>query len=340
MNQDFFGLPATTNAHATFFSGVGRGSPPFVAWQKPRGKTMAFILAVGGGGGGGGGMTGATGTARGGGGGGGSGAAARLIMPLAFLPDTIYVQAGGAGAGGAATIAGGAGNRSYVSIAPNTTAANLILISGAANAGGGAAGNAASTAAGGTAETISTTTLSVIGNFGVSTFTAGRAGGNGGTMTGGLTTVASATGGAGLNVPHGTAPTSPVNGDIWTTPTDALVRLGGVTYPLGFRKLILNTQSSTYTLALVDEYSLVYSQNSGAQVINIPTNATTAIGIGAVIPIINDGTASISLTPAGGVTLKLAGSASTGTRTIAANAAATLVKVGTDRWFVSGAGVS
>jgi len=162
----------------------------------------------------------------------------------------------------------------------------------------------------------------------------------GGTMTGGLTTVASATGGAGLNVPHGTAPTSPVNGDIWTTSTDALVRLGGVTYPLGFRKLILNTQSSTYTLALVDEYSLVYSQNSGAQVINIPTNATTAIGIGAVIPIINDGTASISLTPAGGVTLKLAGSASTGTRTIAANAAATLVKVGTDRWFVSGAGVS
>lgn len=162
----------------------------------------------------------------------------------------------------------------------------------------------------------------------------------GGTMTGTLAVPASTTSAAGLNVPHGVSPTSPVNGDIWTTTTGVQVQLNGTAYPLGFRKLILNIQSSTYTLALVDEYSLVYSQNSGAQVINIPTNATTAIGIGSVIPIINDGTASISLTPAGGVTLKLAGSTSTGTRTIAANAAATLVKVGTDRWFVSGAGVS
>lgn len=162
----------------------------------------------------------------------------------------------------------------------------------------------------------------------------------GGTMTGPLVTPASTTSAANLNLPHGVAPTSPTNGDVWTTTTGVAAQLNGATYLLGYRRLVVNTQSGTYTLLLTDEYSLVYSQNSGAQIVNIPTNATTAIGIGAVIPIINDGTSNISLTPAGGVTLKLAGSASTGTRTIAPNAQATLVKVGTDRWFVSGAGVS
>lgn len=44
-----------------------------------------------------------------------------------------------------------------------------------------------------------------------------------------LTTAASATGGAGLNIPHGAAPTSPVNGDIWTTTTGLFARINGAT---------------------------------------------------------------------------------------------------------------
>jgi hypothetical protein len=54
----------------------------------------------------------------------------------------------------------------------------------------------------------------------------------GGTMTGLLATVASASGGAGLRVPHGSAPSSPVNGDVWTTTTAMLVRLNGTTRTL------------------------------------------------------------------------------------------------------------
>jgi hypothetical protein len=42
-------------------------------------------------------------------------------------------------------------------------------------------------------------------------------------------TVASATGAAGLNVPHGTAPTSPVNGDVWTTTAGIYTRINGAT---------------------------------------------------------------------------------------------------------------
>ncbi len=51
----------------------------------------------------------------------------------------------------------------------------------------------------------------------------------GGTLSGALTTVASATGGAGFNLPHGTAPTSPANGDIWSTTTGLFVRVNGAT---------------------------------------------------------------------------------------------------------------
>jgi len=51
----------------------------------------------------------------------------------------------------------------------------------------------------------------------------------GGSFTGKVTTLASAAGGAGFNLPHGAAPTNPANGDFWTTTTTVSVRLGGTT---------------------------------------------------------------------------------------------------------------
>lgn len=51
----------------------------------------------------------------------------------------------------------------------------------------------------------------------------------GGTMTGKLTTVASATGAAGFSILPGVAPTSPVNGDIWATTQTLNIQLGGAT---------------------------------------------------------------------------------------------------------------
>ncbi len=55
------------------------------------------------------------------------------------------------------------------------------------------------------------------------------------TGAGGITTTtrvitkASATGGSGLNLPHGAAPSSPVDGDIWTTTAGLYVRINGST---------------------------------------------------------------------------------------------------------------
>lgn len=49
------------------------------------------------------------------------------------------------------------------------------------------------------------------------------------TFTGLLLTAASASGSAGLRLPHGAAPTTPTNGDVWTTTAGMYVRVNGAT---------------------------------------------------------------------------------------------------------------
>ena len=49
------------------------------------------------------------------------------------------------------------------------------------------------------------------------------------TATGLVLTAASASGGAGFRLPHGAAPTSPTNGDVWTTTTGLFARINGTT---------------------------------------------------------------------------------------------------------------
>jgi hypothetical protein len=56
----------------------------------------------------------------------------------------------------------------------------------------------------------------------------------GATLTGELFTVASGSANAGFNLPHGAAPTSPVNGDLWTTTGGLYARINGATVgPIG-----------------------------------------------------------------------------------------------------------
>ena len=184
MFQDVFGYPESQSADVKIFSTGTGGS--WQTWNRPRGKSMCSILVIGAGAGGGGGMSGASGTVRGGGAGGGSGAIARCIIPIYMLPDVLYVQVGVGGAGGAATVAGTAGQRSYISVAPNTTAANIVMQSGAAAATGGAAGSTGGSATAGAAETISTVTLCILAQAGVLTFIAGKIGAIGGVVGGGV----------------------------------------------------------------------------------------------------------------------------------------------------------
>lgn len=76
------------------------------------------------------------------------------------------------------------------------------------------------------------------------------------TRTGKITTVASAAGKAGLNLPHGVAPTTPVDGDVWTTSTAALVRITGVTRSFLLDNSALNAANLTGTLPALDGAAL------------------------------------------------------------------------------------
>jgi hypothetical protein len=172
--------------HATADAGAAAANKDWQMWVKPQEATFVHIWMVGAGGGGGGGFTGAASSARGGGGGGGSGAIARGTFLASMLPDILYVQVpqGGTGSTGSG-VAGGVGGRVHVSVRPSVTAADIVLVSGAADASGGAAGSGAIAGAGGTASTVSTAISGSFGSLATSLqFTAGDTGTAGGAQTG------------------------------------------------------------------------------------------------------------------------------------------------------------
>ena len=69
------------------------------------------------------------------------------------------------------------------------------------------------------------------------------------TVSGKFITPASALGGAGLNLPQGSAPTSPANGDVWTTSTGVFAQINGATQgPLGGGVSSVNSLTGAVTL--------------------------------------------------------------------------------------------
>lgn len=114
---------------------------------------------------------------------------------------------------------------------------------------------------------------------------------------------------------------------------------GGV--EIGYRIVPQNIQSSNYTLVLTDSGRHVYSANAGAQAITVPTNASVAFPIGTAITFVNNGTTAISFTTTSLTVYKAGTSAAWASGgTLAIRGLATLMKVATDTWFISGAGLS
>jgi hypothetical protein len=103
-------------------------------------------------------------------------------------------------------------------------------------------------------------------------------------------------------------------------------------YTIGYRDLPQITAFSTLTGQ--DGGKHYY----GSGTITIPTNAAVPLAIGTAILVIASGATTIS--PAGGVTLIQAGAGSTGARTLATSGQASLVKVASDTWYISGTGIT
>ena len=108
----------------------------------------------------------------------------------------------------------------------------------------------------------------------------------------------------------------------------------GSSYAFGYRTMPQSANTSG-TLVLSDSAKHYYITSS----VTVPLNATVAFDIGTVITVVSNNTA-LSIIPASGVTLQLANSASAGTRSLASNGIATMIKVGVNTWYISGTGVT
>lgn len=129
----------------------------------------------------------------------------------------------------------------------------------------------------------------------------------------------SITGGSISNITNGGSTTSAVNS-------------------MGYLGIPQDAQSSGYTLALSDAGKHVY-YTGGAATLTVPTNASVALPVGSAITIINNGTGSLTIGTSS-LTVYFAGTALTGNRTLATKGLATLIKVDTDTWFISGVGLT
>jgi hypothetical protein len=114
----------------------------------------------------------------------------------------------------------------------------------------------------------------------------------------------------------------------------------GTGYTIGYRQMPQNSQTgATYTLVLADDGKHIYLNTGSTNTITVPTNASVAFAIGTVITVVNgnSGVCTISGPTSG---LQLANGAAATTRSIATKGMATMIKVATDLWYVSGAGVT
>lgn len=117
----------------------------------------------------------------------------------------------------------------------------------------------------------------------------------------------------------------------------AILDPASVARKVGYRDVPQNPQTGAYVLALADVGEHVSITTGG---ITVPLNATVAFPIGTAITIVNNSAIAQSITPAGSVTLRLAGTVTTGTRGLSGRGMGTLLKVATDEWYFGGAGVS
>ena len=109
---------------------------------------------------------------------------------------------------------------------------------------------------------------------------------------------------------------------------------------VGFRNTPINSQSAAYTLVLADSGKTILHpvSDDNARTFTIPANSSVAYAVGTVVTFVNlINTVTIAITDD---TMYLAGSGTTGSRTLAAYGVASAVKVASTTWVVSGNGLT
>lgn len=108
-----------------------------------------------------------------------------------------------------------------------------------------------------------------------------------------------------------------------------------------FSNIPQNSQSAAYTLVATDAQKHIYhpASDANARTFTIPANASVAYPVGTAITFINR-TSQVVTIAINTDTLTLAGTTTTGSRSLAQNGIATALKDSTTGWLISGAGLT
>ena len=113
------------------------------------------------------------------------------------------------------------------------------------------------------------------------------------------------------------------------------------TNAVGYINIPQNSQSAAYTLVAADAGKHIFhpSTDATARTFTIPANSSVAYAIGTAISFVNmtSQVVSIAITTD---TMYLAGTGTTGTRSLAQYGTATALKIESNKWIISGAGLT
>jgi hypothetical protein len=110
---------------------------------------------------------------------------------------------------------------------------------------------------------------------------------------------------------------------------------------VGFRNVPVNSQSAAYTAVLADSGKAILhpSTDANARTFTIPANASVAYPLGTVLTFINMTSQAVTVAITSD-TMYLAGTGTTGSRTLAQYGMATAIKMTSTTWMISGSGLT
>jgi len=127
---------------------------------------------------------------------------------------------------------------------------------------------------------------------------------------------------------------TPSSGNLSNTTVDG-------TNSVGFRNVPINSQTTNYSTTLADAGKAIFhpSTDANARIYTISANANIPYPLGTVLTFVNLTSQTVTIA-INSDTMYLAGSGSTGSRTLAQYGMATALKLTTTTWLISGSGLS
>jgi hypothetical protein len=146
-----------------------------------------------------------------------------------------------------------------------------------------------------------------------------------------------------LAVNVGSSGAAVVNGGVLGTPSSGTLTNCTVdgTESIGYRNIPINSKSAAYTTVLADSGEVIFhpSTDANARTFTIDSNANVAYALGTAITFINM-TSQVVTIAITSDTMYLAGTGTTGSRSLAQYGIATAVKMTSTTWIISGNGLT